>query len=274
MKITLYIPCYNSEENIADTIKSAKNQSLKPDEIIVVDDSSTDRTAEIAKEMNVRIISHPKNKGIGAARNTALENAENNLVAALDSDVVADKQWLSTLYKCMEEHKASIVGGKIIENISSTPDKWRKRHITQDWGNKKRINPKFIAGNNFLCVKKDILEVGSYEEKYTTNYEDVDICQRLKKKKYDILYEPRAKVRHKVKDNEKSVLDRHWRHMFWDYPKPNTIIKKILRTIINAYTSLKFITSDIIKYPELIVLNIKLFFHHTRIDLLYSDKNL
>ena len=94
MKISVYIPCYNSEETLKECIYSLKHQILNPSEIIVINDGSTDNTKEIAKKLKVKVINHEENLGVAEARNTGLKACRNNLVAAIDSDAIADKYWL------------------------------------------------------------------------------------------------------------------------------------------------------------------------------------
>ena len=72
MKISIYIPCFNSENTLDKCINALKKQSLKVDEILIINDGSTDSTIMIAKKHKVRIINHDENKGIAEARNTAL----------------------------------------------------------------------------------------------------------------------------------------------------------------------------------------------------------
>ncbi len=88
-KVSLYIPCYNAERYIARAIEGALRQTNALDEILVVDDGSKDGTREIASRYPVRIISHDRNRGLAAARNTGFRNARNELVASLDADCVA-----------------------------------------------------------------------------------------------------------------------------------------------------------------------------------------
>jgi len=88
--ITVVIPAYNSEKWIERAIESVLDQTVKPFEIIVVDDGSTDSTAEIVGEYGdcVRYI-YQENAGAGAARNKGIEQAKGNWIAFLD----ADDQW-------------------------------------------------------------------------------------------------------------------------------------------------------------------------------------
>jgi glycosyltransferase involved in cell wall biosynthesis len=82
MKITLYIPCYNAEEYIDGVLKAAFNQTLPADEVIVVDDGSTDNTVKIASRYPVRLIRHPENRGLSASRNSAIKSSKADFVAS------------------------------------------------------------------------------------------------------------------------------------------------------------------------------------------------
>ena len=73
MKITIGIPAYNEEKNIADIVNKLKE---KYESIIVCDDGSTDSTYEILKTMNVNIIKHENNLGYGAAINSIFEKSQ------------------------------------------------------------------------------------------------------------------------------------------------------------------------------------------------------
>ncbi|MDQ3806198.1 MAG: glycosyltransferase family 2 protein, partial [Acidobacteriota bacterium] len=83
--ISVIIPAYNAERFIAQTIESVHAQTLPVAEVIVVDDGSSDRTAEVARALRARVISQP-NRGLSAARNAGLKAATQPWVALLDAD--------------------------------------------------------------------------------------------------------------------------------------------------------------------------------------------
>ncbi len=91
-KISVVIPLYNKATHILDSLKSISEQSYAPDEIIIIDDGSTDGGDEIVKRFNfpnVRLIKQ-SNQGVSAARNHGIEVSRNDYIAFLD----ADDQWL------------------------------------------------------------------------------------------------------------------------------------------------------------------------------------
>jgi glycosyltransferase involved in cell wall biosynthesis len=86
MTVTVVLPAYNEESRIVDTLKAVKGLSLV-DEIIVVNDGSTDRTAEQVREMAITLVDLPTNQGKGGAMNAALPYINCDLVVFLDADL-------------------------------------------------------------------------------------------------------------------------------------------------------------------------------------------
>lgn len=83
--VTVVIPAYEREVMVVETVRSVQAQTLPVAEILVVDDGSTDRTAEVAESLGVRVIRQP-NQGVSVARNTGIREAGQEWVALLDSD--------------------------------------------------------------------------------------------------------------------------------------------------------------------------------------------
>ena len=212
-KVSLYIPCYNAAKHIEKCIKNIFVQTYPIDEILIIDDGSVDNTLEIISQFpNLRIVKHPQNRGLAAARNTALRELKTDFIANIDSDCVAEKDWLERLMQNMADEKIAGVGGKLIEsNQSTTPDYWRVVHMKQHWGNEKVINPDWLFGHSAVFRKTALESVNGYLEKYRTNYEDLDLSHRLLKKGYTLIYEPQAIVHHLRTDSALSVLRTRWK---------------------------------------------------------------
>lgn len=85
MKISVVIPAYNAEAFIGDTIRSALAQTVAPLEIIVVDDGSSDHTAEVAESLGCHVI-RQSNGGVCVARNSGIRAARGDWIALLDHD--------------------------------------------------------------------------------------------------------------------------------------------------------------------------------------------
>jgi glycosyltransferase involved in cell wall biosynthesis len=85
VNISVVIPAYNAAHFLPRCLSSVFAQTLQPAEVIVVDDGSTDNTAEIARQLGARVVSRP-NGGLSAARNTGVCSASSEWVALLDAD--------------------------------------------------------------------------------------------------------------------------------------------------------------------------------------------
>jgi glycosyltransferase involved in cell wall biosynthesis len=96
MKVSIIIPAYNEEHFIADAIQASLTQDYKKDdlEIIVVDNGSTDKTAEIVRQFPVTLI-HESRKGSLYARNAGYLKARGEIIVNLDADCLPDTNWIS-----------------------------------------------------------------------------------------------------------------------------------------------------------------------------------
>src|SRR5690606_27942020 len=83
--VTVVVPAFNAAPFLGVTLEALLTQTIVPEQIIVVDDGSTDGTAAIAEQMGVRLIRQDQ-KGPGAARNRGLELAQTEFVAFCDAD--------------------------------------------------------------------------------------------------------------------------------------------------------------------------------------------
>ncbi len=112
--VSVILPVYNREEYIEECISSVQEQSYQNFEIVLVDDGSTDNTLSICKglaEKDARIkIFEGDHKGVSAARNLALDNAEGEYVFFLDSDDTVHPLLFEALVKGMQESGAEISG--------------------------------------------------------------------------------------------------------------------------------------------------------------------
>ena len=224
-RITLYVPCYNAELHIASCLEGVLKQTRPPDEILVIDDGSRDRTVQIASQYPVKILRHEQNSGLAAARNTAFRNARHELVAALDADCVADPSWLELLVSHFSDEKLAGVNGRLEEAVqTSVADRWRKTHMAQHWGAAPVRNPRFLFGADTVYRKAAVLEAGGYDERLRTNGEDSNMSTRIAALGYHTFYEPRAVVRHLRQDTVHSVLETYWRYRR-DYFSPMTVSK-------------------------------------------------
>lgn len=109
--ISVIIPTYNGENFIAEAIESVLSQTVKPGEIIVVDDGSNDRTEAIVANLNgdIRFISQQHTGAPAAGRNRGVNEASGNYIAFLDQDDIWPLNALEIHLKNLEEHPEAMV---------------------------------------------------------------------------------------------------------------------------------------------------------------------
>lgn len=100
MTISVVIPAYNEEELLPKTLASLSKLYRKPDEIIVVDASSTDKTAQVAEKSGAIVITVPKGT-IGFSRQKGLEKATGDIVAFTDADALLPHDWLARIERAL-----------------------------------------------------------------------------------------------------------------------------------------------------------------------------
>lgn len=119
MKISVVIPAYNAAGFLPRCLKSVFAQTLTPDEIIVVDDGSTDNTAAVAAEMGATVVRRP-NGGLSAARNTGIQKASSEWIALLDADDMWAAEKLERQVACISSDTVLIYTGVRIFDDNGT----------------------------------------------------------------------------------------------------------------------------------------------------------
>ncbi|MEI7653420.1 MAG: glycosyltransferase family 2 protein [bacterium] len=109
MQVSVVIPAYNEAKNIGACLDAINAQTVKADEIIVVDNNSTDATAEIARAKGARVITE-KVQGITAARTAGFEAAQYEIIARTDSDTIVNPDWIEKIHHYMESGIEALTG--------------------------------------------------------------------------------------------------------------------------------------------------------------------
>jgi len=169
-ELSILMLAYNSQDYIKDAIKSLLNQSFSNFELIVIDDHSTDNTAEIINSFNDKRICYVlnnENKGIVYSRNLALNMAKGTFVAFFDSDDLAHpKKFQKQIEFLKKNPKYGFVGTSVIliDKNDLEIDRWK---INAPY---KKILPRMIFHNYFVnssvVFYKDIVKDFSYPENH------------------------------------------------------------------------------------------------------------
>lgn len=182
--VSVVIPVYNAEKTIESTLDSVTNQIYKNLEVLVVDDGSTDASAEIIKNYIQKhkdypiFYYHQENKGVSAARNLGMKNAKGEFIALLDSDDEWDKEKIFLQMKTIQSNPQ-------IDLLSTN----RNGEHFDSWFGKPfsrlvKISLKLHLVKNFLLTptvlfKKEVLEKSGYFDENMRHCEDMDFFLRV-----------------------------------------------------------------------------------------------
>ncbi len=170
----------NEEINIEDCIKSIK--SCNPGEIIVVDASSDDSTAEIAEKLGARVIVVPR-KGLAFQRNVAVNESRGNYVALFDADHRPKPDALKVLLDEIEKYDADGIEAQVLSKENSGYWDWAMEmnfKLTHNF-----IGPRTMIGTPCLYTRQTLISV-PFDIFFTGPSDDTDLCYRLTKKGYKL----------------------------------------------------------------------------------------
>ncbi len=230
--VTLYVPVYNAAQYLDRVIPSIMAQTYPLHEVLIIDDGSADDSVAVAERhvadarYPLRIVRHPRNKGLGAARNTGVMESRSEFVASIDADVRLEPDWLERVMEVFEADTAneiSGVGGCMEEDNDRTwADGWRATHMRQCWGPDPKDDVVFLYGSNTCYRREDAIAAGLYDERARTNGEDVHISENIHAKlKKRLKFYPLAVCHHMRRDTVRSILRTawKWRHFAnWEAP--------------------------------------------------------
>jgi|ERR1035437_409932 glycosyltransferase involved in cell wall biosynthesis len=187
MKISLIIPAHNEEKYIGACLEHAiKNSHGIFHEILVIDNASTDKTAEIAgKFSGVRVVREDR-KGLTRARERGLREATGELLAYIDADTRLPEGWIDTLLKtyAKKENKENLVclsgpytyyDAPLHKKMILNGTWWLSAPLTY------RMVGYMVLGGNFVAKKSALEAMGGFDESIEFYGEDTDIARRLSK---------------------------------------------------------------------------------------------
>lgn len=181
--ISVVIPCYNYGQYVSQAIESVLGQTLRPDEIIVVNDGSTDDSlAKIKRYKDDIEIIDQKNSGVIAARNNGLKVAKGDWIIFLDADDTLDKKYIEKLYAAARINGSDVVyaGMKMVGHAEEI---FESRPFTE-----RSIKKGNYINNAALMKRELVVKAGGYKKEMDLGYEDWEL--------YISLAELGAKFRH------------------------------------------------------------------------------
>ncbi len=213
--ISVVMPVYNAQKYISDAIESILNQTFKKFELIIVNDSSTDKSLAIIKsfskkDFRIKIINNHKRLNIARTLNKGIASAKSNFIARMDADDIALPGRLELQYKLINNSKKTAVVGANVVVINRMGNQIAIRAYPNS---SKELKKCFFRYSPFahpvVMFRKNMFEeVGGYNPKYSPT-EDLDLWFKLgRKHEFKSIPEPLLKYRIDEKSSShKAVKD-------------------------------------------------------------------
>ncbi len=220
--ISVVVCSYNGARTIRECLEGLVKLEYPHYEVIVVNDGSTDLTAEIAHEYDVRLISIPQS-GLSHARNVGMQAARGEIVAYIDDDAYPDPHWLTYLTHTFRQTSDVGVGGP---NLPPPGDGMVAECIANAPGNPSHIllsdqEAEHIPGCNMAFRKACLEAIGGFDHQFRTAGDDVDICWRLQQQGWTIGFHPTALVWH----HRRNSVCRYYKQQY-GYGKAEALLEK------------------------------------------------
>ena len=203
MKITVIIPVYNEEKGIEKCLKSIINNTRSPDEIIVTNGMSEDKTRELISQFSqVKLLSNTK-RTAASGRNLAISAASGDIIVFTDGDCYADSKWIENIEKAFEYYNLDALGGKVVAAKAENKFEEFWNHLAwnvlMSFGDvsykvvDRTMNDAFVTAN--CAYRKDLLnKLNGFDEWFGNNAEDVDLSWRALSLGANMRYIPEAVI--------------------------------------------------------------------------------
>jgi GT2 family glycosyltransferase len=205
--VSVIVCAYNEVRTLEDCLQGIERLDYPEFETIVVDDGSTDSTAEIAERFGVHLIS-TENRGLSAARNTGIEAATGEIVAFIDADAHPDPHWLRFIAAGLAGTPHGGIGGP---NIAPAREGLVSESLQAVPGGPIHVllsdrEAEHVPGCNMAFRREALEEIGGFDPQFRIAGDDVDLCWRLRDAGWMIAFSPGAMVWHRRRGTIRGFL--------------------------------------------------------------------
>jgi GT2 family glycosyltransferase len=197
--VSVIVPVLNGEATIARCLESLCSGSFPEDqhEIVVVDNGSTDRTAELARDYPIRLISEP-GRGLSRARNRGIQESRGEILAFTDADCYVSTRWLSELVAGFDQDDAAAVTGDVVPYPPRTPAEHysaRRKPSVSSW--QRDLEAPWFCFMNAVVRRDAFDRVGLFDPGFAgIGCEDIDFAWRFADAGLRVHRQPRPVVFH------------------------------------------------------------------------------
>jgi rhamnosyltransferase len=211
MSISLVIRALNEDQHIGRLLAGIERQTIKPDEVILVDSGSTDATVDIASHFGCQVVHiTPEDFSFGRSLNLGMHAASGDIVVIPSAHVYPLRNnWIEALISPFESPSVGLSYGR---QVGEDRTKYSEHRILANWfppeSNLNQRHP--FCNNANAAVRKSVWEEHRYDE-FLTGLEDIDFANRIQKQGWQLSYVAEAEVVHVHEESWSQIRNRYRR---------------------------------------------------------------
>lgn len=264
-KVSAIVVSYNTRDDLGRCLASLRAHVTLPLEVVVVDNASTDRSVEVVRRdfPTARLVALDTNRGFSAANNEGRRASKADYLLALNSDAEVTPGAVETMAGLLDARPTVGIIGPMTRNpdgtiqVSFGPDltpfaEWRQRRRVRGVRARDLLalreaeaqasvehEPAWVSGSCFLARRQALEAVAGFDEGFFLYEEDADLCLRLRRAGWTVVYTPAAEVRHAQgrsmdQSPERARLEYHRSHLRYYRKHNGAVWTAVLRIYLAA----------------------------------------
>ena len=193
LTLSIVIPVYNEEFYIEACLDAIAAQTILPDEVIVVDNNSTDKTVALAKTYSFVSVLNESLQGVLYARQTGMNAASGKIIGRIDADTIVDRDWVEQLKKSFQDTNVAIMTGPAgyYDLVFPRASRWAQDKLLKGAG---VLGYNFLYGCN-MAIRRSTWQQVAHELCFSSEiFEDLDVAAHLRDAGVKSVYNPKLKV--------------------------------------------------------------------------------
>ena len=211
--ISIVIVSFNARPDLERCLASIAQAPPRAEhEVVVVDNASSDGSADAARRAAVRVIENAANVGFAAANNVGIRATRGDLLLLLNGDTIVPAGAIDGLAEALQaDPSAAVAGPRLVDGagraelsfgrMMSPLNEWRQKRLQRNQAEVERLTrqrayPDWVSGACLMTRRADAEAVGLLDERFFMYTEDVDFCASIRARGRRVLFTPAVEVVH------------------------------------------------------------------------------
>ncbi len=196
--VSVIIPIYNAQDTLALCLDRLYQSDYPNFEIILVDDCSSDSSAEIAQKYPANLVRLTQNQGAAAARNQGVQKAKGTILLFMDSDILVEEDSLTLVAEDLGDKGIAGVVGLLSPKLMFTNFSSNYKNLYMHYTYSILPQSVSVFYTSFAAIRKEVFEAcGGFDEKYRqATIEDIEVGERITSRGHKLILDKRLQVEH------------------------------------------------------------------------------